>query len=318
MGDIALLRLPHAGPRPDDLLGGGVDLDARRRHVALLRQRVPPDGEEDGVVLVGGHRVAAGSGLPGDFDAAALGLLHCRWDAPSDKLGALLFHVGAYVLRTLLVKAAQRNGAHHDCRVVLEPCEEACALEGDVRGPHHQRLPWRLVEREQVVGRDAQLPLVGDAKVLGASARGDDDFCCGLPLLHALLVRQLDRVVVYKRAKRVDVSHPLRPKLGPVGEVEGANVVLDVVHHRAPVVRQLPLVRSAPPKLPSVVHGLAEKTCLMHELLGNAANIYAGSSKSPACAFRGRRHIIAHRDLCAESARFLRTCQPPRAAPNDQ
>mmetsp|Transcript_32293 Transcript_32293/g.63099 ORF Transcript_32293/g.63099 Transcript_32293/m.63099 type:complete len:430 (+) Transcript_32293:174-1463(+) len=280
--NTALLRASHPRALSHHLLGGGVDLDPRGGGVALVGQRVAADGDQNRVILVRGELPPIPrSCLPADLDLPARKLLKSRRDDPPDETCAVRLHILGDVLSALLIKPTQGDTAHHDSRVIPQPREEARTLQSHIRRADHERLARGLLHREKVIRCDAALTLVGQPEVLGAPAGGDDDLVGRAGGLLALLVRQLDRVGVDKARQAVQVLDALLAQRCAVPEVEGADVVLDVVHHGLPVVRLGPLARELPPEALGVLGVLPDQGGLVHQLLGDAPHVDARAPEAP-------------------------------------
>mmetsp|Transcript_38834 Transcript_38834/g.125535 ORF Transcript_38834/g.125535 Transcript_38834/m.125535 type:complete len:549 (-) Transcript_38834:176-1822(-) len=275
-------------------LAVGRELDARLVDPDRARAHVPPDRKEDRVVLARADR-AVGE-LPAHLLCTRGRRLDRRRHSALDEGHAVLLHVGLAEPGHLLVEAAQRDRAHHHRRVVPDALDEAGALESDVRGADDERAAGRRLEGEDVVGSDAQLLCAGDVRVARPAARADDDLR-RRDLGHlALLVDRLDRVRVEEGCVRVVVLDAVGHEVGSVPEVEGLDVALHVAHHRLPVV----LGRSnLPAKGLGVRHALAEQRRLVHELLWDAADVYAGAAETPRRARRARLDKVADGDLLA-------------------
>lgn len=69
----------------------------------------------------------------------------------ADELDVVFLHVLPDDLGTLLVKAAQQNGANHDRHVQPDASQEPRTLQRHVGRTHTQRLARAVLEGEQVI-----------------------------------------------------------------------------------------------------------------------------------------------------------------------
>ena len=76
---------------------------------------------------------------------------YLSWYTRTDKLGAMVTHVGADHLGQLLVEASQKDGAHHDGGVEAETGQEAGTLQCYVGCPDHQCLAGTVRQRKEII-----------------------------------------------------------------------------------------------------------------------------------------------------------------------
>mmetsp|Transcript_4749 Transcript_4749/g.11415 ORF Transcript_4749/g.11415 Transcript_4749/m.11415 type:complete len:263 (-) Transcript_4749:53-841(-) len=227
----------------------------------------------------------------------------------------MALHVVADVLSNLLVEATQEDGPRHHVGLVAESGQKAGALERDVARADDERLPGALLQGEDVVAGDAQLLVAGDTQITGPPAGREDDVIARDGALLAALVGALDRVLVEEDAELVLVLDLLVSQLGPVPEVDAADVVLDRGHEGVPVVRaSLAGAELGPAERPRVARRLAEEGAVVHELLGDAADVDAGATEAPRGARRGGLHEVKERHLLAVLGAPLGARQAPAAA----
>mmetsp|Transcript_22606 Transcript_22606/g.57496 ORF Transcript_22606/g.57496 Transcript_22606/m.57496 type:complete len:560 (-) Transcript_22606:273-1952(-) len=260
-GDLAgLLVVRHAG---------GVQAQVQRHRVAPHRQ-------QHRVVLLVRVKPKLGVLVRG-LDLATLGALKLGGGAAADEHHALLLHVLADGARHLLVKATQRDGAHHDVHGEAQRVQQAGALQRDVRRANHQRLAGGCGQREEVVRRDAQLLVARHAQVARAAAHRNDHALRGQRLLLPVLLGGLHRVRVHQPALGVDVLDALLAQSHLVAPVEATDVVLHGGGQLLPLVRNARLGQ-LPAKGARVRERLTQQASLVHELLGDAAHIDAGAT----------------------------------------
>eukprot|EP00755_Sulcionema_specki_P004905 Sspe_Gene.31322::Locus_15465_Transcript_1_4_Confidence_0.286_Length_2249::g.31322::m.31322 len=300
--NLAALRQPHPGVLQTDARVGN-----------------PPHREQHSVALEGLPVAQPDQQLP-----VRLPLLDLRRGRPADEVRALLFHVLAHQLRHLLVEPTEWDGPHEHRGVVPHPGEEPCALQRDVAGAHHEGLPGRLRQREDVVRRDAVLLRPRDVRVVRATAHGQDNTPRGDDLLLPLLVRALHAVRVDQSPQRVLVLDIPLAELGHRPEVELLDVHLHVVLQGLPVQRGGSVGRAA--EGPGALRPLAGKRSGVEELLRDAPHVDARPTEAPRGAVRRWLDVVkAHHTGVArgltlggqEGGNGLRGGHPTRPSPDD-
>lgn len=147
-----------------------------------------------------------------------------------------------------------------------------------------------MVQTEDIIAGDAVLDGARDVRVAGSSSNSNNKGLGGNGALAALQLGQ-QRVGVDEGAQSVDVLHLLVAQIDASHPVDGLDVILHGLHQLAPV--GLDLLVHVPAVGGRLVDGLAKEGGLVHQLLGDAANVDAGTADAPFGAQSGcGLHII--------------------------
>ena len=107
----------------------------------------------------------------------------------------------------------------------------------------------------------------------------------------------------------IEVSHTHRLQLHVVPPVDTSDVRLHIMHHLVPVVSHF--LRNVPSTFTLVLLDFSHLRCKMHQFLGNAPHIHAGTSNAPRRALRSRIYVVTESDLGSwtDSFTFFGTCE---------
>jgi len=241
---------------------------------------VSADGEEDGIILSGFLLTLLQVGyLDG---AVRIGPLELGWDSLADELGIVVLHVRSDLLSNILVKTSEEDGPDHDCGIIAKSREEAGALEGDVGGTYDESPSWCLLQAEHIVTGETEFFVAWDAWVVGPTADCNHDLVSGDLLNLALAVVELDRMGIDKRGVRVVVFDLELHQISFVAPVQSLDVHLHSTDHCLPAEGCLQVW--SPATLLLIDSGFREKCGVVHHLLGDAADVDAGTTEAPTTA----------------------------------
>lgn len=160
-----------------------------------------------------------------------------------------------------------------------------------------------MVQTEDIIAGDTVLNGARDVRVAGSSSNGNNKGLGGDGALAALQLGQ-QRVGVDEGAQSVDVLHFLVAQIDASHPVNRLDVILHGLHQLAPV--GLDLVVHVPAVGGRLVNSLAEERGLVHQLLGDAADIDAGAADAPFGAQSGcGLHVIQTGDTSSVEDRLL-------------
>lgn len=140
-----------------------------------------------------------------------------------------------------------------------------------------------------------------DAWVCGSSPSGDEDVLGLNNFGHIVVANKLDLVGGEKPCQLVVVFYLLGVELLAVAEVQGANVVLDLLRDCLPAVCGASV--NIPARSVQVLLRLAEQASVVEQLLGDASHVHACASESPFSSLRGGLYEISDCDSCAVGSR---------------
>mmetsp|Transcript_24072 Transcript_24072/g.39890 ORF Transcript_24072/g.39890 Transcript_24072/m.39890 type:complete len:478 (+) Transcript_24072:450-1883(+) len=273
---------------------------------------VPAGGEEHGVEQLGPLLPLAREAQR-HLDLAAAEALVGRGHALLVEPGAHRLHVRADLLGALLVEAPEEDGAHGHRHGVPQLRQEARALQRDVRGAHHQRLPGGGLRGEDVVAGEADLPRPGHVGDDRPAAHRDEEALGG-----GLVLLALDYEGYFVRSREgcqsIEILDSVRLQAHSVSKVQHLHMVLDRIHHFFPVV---PWVLSAPSKVFGIVERSPHQGSVMHQFFRYAANVHTCSAKPPLGPLRGWFYKVKKGNLGSKLGCFFRCSHASRTAAND-
>ena len=112
-----------------------------------------------------------------------------------------------------------------------------------------------------------------DAWVCGSASSGDEDIFCLDNFGHIVVANKLDLVGGEQPCQLVVVFYLLGVELLAVAEVQGANVVLDLLRDRLPAVCGASV--NIPARSVQVLLRFAEQSSIVEQLLGDASHVHA-------------------------------------------
>merc|ERR1719453_2908036 len=129
-------------------------------------------------------------------------------------------HVITDHFRYLLIKAAQENGAHHDCCVHTNGMQETSTLQSHVGCTHNKRLARGGLQRKDVVTGDGMLLCSRNVRVGGAPPNCHHELVsCDLGFF-ALLVSEVELIGAQELSIRIEVLDLLTHQLRTIPKVE--------------------------------------------------------------------------------------------------
>ena len=276
----------------------GMGRDAHVLQTELVRIGRPTDGDEDGIVLIDGI-VREGHLNPTIGEFLELGRDHGVFEGHP-----MIGHVGSNLVRAFAIEPTEENRPDGNGGIIPQSSEEASAFERDVRCTDAEGLAGGMIEGENVIGGNGQ---VGTRTIEGRGAAPDgDEGACGRDGGDvALLIGDLEGVAIEECAEFVEVRDAVLAQVDAVFEVEGSDVVLDVGPHGVPRVIQRLLaiaiaaaIANSNSKRRGIgLHGFTNECGMVHELLGDAADIDAGATEAPGRPGRRGLDKVQHGDL---------------------
>lgn len=215
--------------------------------------------------------------------ASGVRLLELDRDGATDELSSMVLHVGADAVGHVLVEATEQDRSYHDSGVVAESGQEAGALESDIGGTDDEGLARCGFLRKDIITCNTEFLVPWDAWVLRAAADGNDNLISGDSLDQTLTIVELNGVCIFKCSIRVEVLDLELDQVRLVAPVEGLDVLLHAADHSLPLM--VAMLRGDGDAREFLVSSLfREDACIVHELLGDAADVDAGATEAPSRA----------------------------------
>ena len=239
------------------------------------------------------------------------------------------------------IEGAKVISSRHEAHAVSHSVQEACDFHCDVAASDDERLAGRSLLHEDVVAADGVIGAVelqvgrpcsgGNQEVAGPDlvVQGILVVVLGKLACFDVLVDDLgilrtdERVLVLEGRQAVQVIQSFLPvDVGNIPEVDRFDVALHSVLQLGPV--ELPrqllvfaaivyLLGKVPSVFARVGDFLARLCGLVHQLLGNAAHVYARPSEAPLRLVRRFLHEIDDYHIQTVLVGFEGSCEPARA-----
>ena len=280
-GDAAVLR---------------IDGDAGLLQAEVGDIRMPADGEHH---LIAGDARAVGE-LRGEFLAV---LVDARHRAAGEDGDARLLHLLAHMRAHVVVEPAQDVVAAIDQRhVAAEAGEDAGEFQRDVAAALDQDALRLLLQVKHLVGGDHVLDAGNFRAMIGRGADRDQHMLC----MHALAVRQRQRMRILEHRARLDDLGARLVEIGRIGRLETGDFLVLVGDQRRPVERAR---RDRPAEAGRILDLLMHMRGIDQKLLRHAAADHAGAADPV---------LLRHQHARAVAGGDPRRTHAARAATDDE